>query len=141
MMIPLRTVSNQYSVHHFLANGWLPKPERKAHKKYQMQSLQNMIVTNQLNDQLNFGKILIPHRGKAQSYIPDLLKKVKHDHLGISVLLDAAYNDEVLQPSSYSVEALKDTVQAIKDSLQVSCNEVRKNRSSYKRTTLKFFLI
>jgi len=106
-----------------------------------MQSLQNMIVTNQLNDQLNFGKILIPHRGKAQSYIPDLLKKVKHDHLGISVLLDADYNDEVLQPSSYSVEALKDTVQAIKDSLQVSCNEVRKNRSSYKRTTLKFFLI
>ena len=69
------------------------------------------------------------YRGKAKSYVPGLLKKVKYDHLGISVLLDADYNDEVLQPSSYSlpnVNALKDTVKALKDSLQVSCDEARK---------------
>jgi len=69
------------------------------------------------------------YRGKAESYVPDLLKKVRHNHLGISVLLDTDYSDEVLQPFSYSlpdVDALKDTVKALKESLQVSCDEARK---------------
>ena len=46
------------------------------------------------------------YRGNTQSFVPDLLKKVKGDHLGIFVLLDPEYikeSEKVKQPSSYSM--------------------------------------
>ena len=49
--------------------------------------------------------------------------------MGVSVLLDPDYTEEVLQPSSYSlpdVDALKDTIKAFKESLKVSYDEARK---------------
>ena len=84
----------------------------------------------------------VEYLGKAQSYVPGLFKEVKLDHLGISVLLDAVYNDEVLQPSSYSlpnVDALKHTVKALKDSLQVSCDEARKIEAATREQCLSSF--
>lgn len=71
------------------------------------------------------------YRGNAQSFVPDLLKKVKGEHLGISVLLDAEYIEEsekVQQPSSYNLpnlESLKLSVEAFKKSLVVDANEAR----------------
>ena len=70
----------------------------------------------------------VEYRGKAESLVSELLKKVKRDNLGVSVLFDPDYNEETLQPSSYSLpnmDALKDTVKALKESLQVSCDEAR----------------
>ena len=69
------------------------------------------------------------YRGNAQSFVPGLLKKIKHDHLGISVLLDPDYNEDVLQPSSYGlpdIVSLKHTIKAFKESLQVNYDEARK---------------
>ena len=63
------------------------------------------------------------------SLVPDLLKKVKGDHLGISVLLDAEYIEEVKEPSSYNlpnINALKLSVEAFKKSLEIDNNEARK---------------
>ena len=69
------------------------------------------------------------YRGKAESLVPGLLKKIKNDHLGVSVLLDPDYTEEVVQPSSYSlpdIDALKDTIKAFKETLNITCDEARK---------------
>lgn len=72
------------------------------------------------------------YRGNAQSFVPELLKKVKGDHLGISVLLDAEYIEEsekVQQPSSYNlpdISGLKLSVEAFKKSLAVDADKARK---------------
>ena len=74
----------------------------------------------------------LEYRGNAQSSVPDLLKKVKGEHLGISVLLDPEYIEEsqkVLQPSSYNLpgtDSLKLSVEAFKKSLVVDASEARK---------------
>ena len=72
------------------------------------------------------------YHGNAQSFVPDLLKKVKGDHLGISVLLDPEYIEElekVRQPSTYHLpddNVSKLSVEAFKRSLEVDSNEARK---------------
>ena len=66
----------------------------------------------------------------------------KGDHLGVSVLLDPDYDDEVLQPSSYSLpneDALKDTVKALKESLQVTLDEARKIETATRDQRLSSF--
>jgi len=69
---------------------------------------------------------------------------VKSDHFDVSVLLDTNYSDEVLQPSRYGlpgVDALKDSVKALKECLQVSCDEARKIEAATKQQHFKFFLV
>ena len=70
-------------------------------------------------------------RGNAKELIPEILIKVKGDHLGISVLLDSDYveQSQVAQQSSDvnipSVEGLKETIDAFKKSLVVTEDAAR----------------
>ena len=46
------------------------------------------------------------YRGTAKNHIPNLLKKVKGDHLGVSILLDEDYVDQgsqTLEPSTFDL--------------------------------------
>ena len=71
------------------------------------------------------------YRGTAKNHIPNLLKKVKGDHLGVSVLLDEDYVDQgsqTLEPSTFDlpdVAALRRTVEAFKKSLEISHTDAR----------------
>jgi len=70
-------------------------------------------------------------RGNAKELVPELLKKVKGDHLGVSVLLDPDYVEEVQiaqKPSGVnipSMEGLKETIDAFKESLVVTEDAAR----------------
>ena len=72
------------------------------------------------------------YRGTAKNHIPNLLKKVKGNHLGVSLLLDEDYVDQgsqMLEPSSFGlpdVTALRRTVEAFfKKSLEVNHTDAR----------------
>jgi len=71
------------------------------------------------------------YQGTAKNYIPNLLKKVKGNHLGVSLLLDEGYVDQgsqMLESSTFDlpdVAALKRTVEAFKKSLEISHTDAR----------------
>ena len=71
------------------------------------------------------------YRGTAKNHLPNLFKKVKGNHLGISLLLDEDYVDQgsqMLEPSTFDlpdIALLRRTVEAFKKSLDVSHADAR----------------
>ena len=71
------------------------------------------------------------YRGTAKNHLPNLFKKVKGNHLGISLLLDEDYVDrgsQMLEPSTFDlldIALLRRTVEAFKKSLDVMLEKLK----------------
>lgn len=71
------------------------------------------------------------YQGIAKNHLPNLFKRVKGNHLNISLLLDEDYVDQgsqMLDPSTFDlpdIALLRRTVEAFKKSLDVSHADAR----------------